>query len=217
MGQRNRTIASGTDGTGTLPTSDHLTTHEQPSSGRFSGPGRATSKRSLWIALSFVSVYLVAEIIGGLIANSLALLADAGHMVTDAAAIGLALVAMWVAGRPASARRTFGFHRVEILTALLNALTLWLIAAWIFFEAFQRFLDPPEVRGTLTLAVGVGGLVVNIGAVWILKRAAGESLNVEGAFWHVVGDLLGPSGWWRPLFSLSPLAGTWRTRSSGSS
>ena len=177
-----------------MPTIDHLTTHEQPPSGRFSGPGRATSKRSLWIALSFVSVYLVAEIIGGLIANSLALLADAGHMVTDAAAIGLALVAMWVAGRPASAQRTFGFHRVEILTALLNALTLWLIAAWIFFEAFQRFLDPPEVRGTLTLAVGAGGLVVNIGAVWILKRAAGESLNVEGAFWHVIGDLLGSVG-----------------------
>lgn len=136
----------------------------------------------------------MAEVIGGIIANSLALLADAGHMVTDAAAIGLALVAMWVAGRPASAQRTFGFHRVEILTALLNALTLWLIAAWIFFEAYQRFLDPPEVRGALTLVVGAGGLVVNIGTVWILKRAAGESLNVEGAFWHVIGDLLGSVG-----------------------
>jgi cobalt-zinc-cadmium efflux system protein len=137
---------------------------------------------------------MVVEVIGGLAANSLALLADAGHMVADAAAIGLALLAMWVAARPASARHTFGFHRTEILAALLNALSLWLIAAWVFFEAYRRFVEPPEVRGWLTLGVGFVGLLVNLGAAWVLKRSAGESLNVEGAFLHVLGDLLGSIG-----------------------
>jgi cobalt-zinc-cadmium efflux system protein len=146
------------------------------------------------IALALISSYMVVEVIGGLAANSLALLADAGHMVADAAAIGLALLAMWVAARPASARHTFGFHRTEILAALLNALSLWLIAAWIFFEAYRRFVEPPEVRGWLTLGVGFVGLLVNLGAAWVLKRSADESLNVEGAFLHVLGDLLGSIG-----------------------
>lgn len=155
---------------------------------------RATSRRSLSIALALVSAYIVAEVIGGLVTNSLALLADAGHMVTDAAAIGLALFAIWVAARPASVQRTFGFQRAEILTALLNALVLWLIAAVIFFEASQRFGDPPDVRGVVTLVVGSGGLLVNAGAAWVLRRGASESLNVEGAFLHVLGDLLGSIG-----------------------
>ena len=152
---------------------------------------RDASRRSLGLALALTSGYLVAEVVGGLIANSLALLADAGHMLTDAAAIGLALLAMWIAGRPASIRRTFGFHRSEILAALLNALSLWLIAAWVFFEASRRFGDTPEVQGALTLGVGVAGLAVNLTAAFILHRSAGESLNVEGAFIHVLGDLLG--------------------------
>ena len=152
---------------------------------------RAASRTSLWIALALISGYMLVEVIGGLLANSLALLADAGHMVTDAAAIGLVILAIWVAGRPASARRTFGFQRAEILAALLNVLSLWLIAAWIFVEAYRRFQDPPEVRGILMLSVGFVGLLVNIGAAWILKRSAAESLNVEGAFLHVLGDLLG--------------------------
>ena len=133
----------------------------------------------------------MAEVVGGLIANSLALLADAGHMLTDAAAIGLALLAIWIAGRPASIQRTFGFHRTEILAALLNALSLWLIAGWVFFEASRRFGDTPDVQGILTLGVGVAGLAVNLTAAFILHRSAGESLNVEGAFLHVLGDLLG--------------------------
>jgi cobalt-zinc-cadmium efflux system protein len=146
------------------------------------------------IALALISSYMVVEVIGGLAANSLALLADAGHMVADAAAIGLALLAMWVAARPASARHTFGFHRGEILAALLNALSLWLIAAWVFFEAYRRFVEPPQVSGLLTLGVGFVGLLVNLGAAWVLKRSASESLNVEGAFLHVLGDLLGSIG-----------------------
>ena len=152
---------------------------------------RAASRRSLWIAFALISSYMLAEVVGGLIANSLALLADAGHMVTDAAAIGLALLAMWIAARPATFRRTFGFHRTEILAAFLNALSLWLIAAWIFFEAYRRFMSPPEVQGVLMLSVGLVGLLVNVAAAWVLRRAAGESLNVEGAFFHVLGDLLG--------------------------
>ncbi|MEK7807170.1 MAG: cation diffusion facilitator family transporter, partial [Chloroflexota bacterium] len=152
---------------------------------------RAASRRSLVIALALISAYMLVEVAGGIVANSLALLADAGHMATDAAAIGLALVAMWLAGRPASINRTFGFQRTEVLAALLNALSLWLIAAWIFFEASRRFADAPEVEGVFMLGVGAAGLLVNLGAAWVLRPSAGESLNVEGAFLHVVGDLLG--------------------------
>jgi cobalt-zinc-cadmium efflux system protein len=134
---------------------------------------------------------MVAEVIGGLLSDSLALLADAGHMVTDAAAIGLALLAIWISARPASARRSFGFQRTEVLAALFNALSLWLIAAWIFLEAYRRFQEPPEVRGSLMLSVGLVGLFVNLLAAMVLRRSAGESLNAEGAFIHVLGDLLG--------------------------
>ena len=111
------------------------------------------SRRSLWIALALITSYMLLEVSGGLIASSLALLADAGHMITDATAIGLALLAMWMAERPVSFKRTFGFHRTEILAALLNALSLWFIAAWIFFEAYQRFLNPPQVQGMLVVAL----------------------------------------------------------------
>ncbi|MFQ6029109.1 MAG: cation diffusion facilitator family transporter [Dehalococcoidia bacterium] len=152
---------------------------------------RVASKRSLWVAFALVSSYMLAEVVGGVVANSLALLADAGHMVTDAAAIGLALLAMWFASRPASFERTFGLHRTEILAAFLNALSLWLIAAWIFFEAYRRFSSPPEVQGVLMLTVGFVGLLVNLAAAWVLRRSARESLNVEGVFLHVLGDLLG--------------------------
>ncbi|MFQ5923863.1 MAG: cation diffusion facilitator family transporter [Anaerolineales bacterium] len=155
---------------------------------------RASSKRSLWIALALIGSYMLAEVIAGLIANSLALLADAGHMVTDATAIGLALLAMWVAARPASPKRSFGFHRTETLAALLNAMSLWVIAAWISFEAVRRIMSPSEVQGGLVLSVGFVGLLVNLAAAWVLRRSARESLNVEGAFLHVLGDLLGSIG-----------------------
>ena len=153
--------------------------------------GRASSRRSLWVALGLISSYMLVEVVGGLLANSLALLADAGHMLTDAGAIGLALLAMWVSTRPASFTRTFGFQRTEVLAALLNALALWVIAAWVFVEAYQRFRSPVEVQGTVMLAVGLIGLLVNAGAAWVLRRSARESLNVEGAFLHVLGDLAG--------------------------
>ena len=152
---------------------------------------RAASRRRLSIALALTVGYMAAEVAGGLMAQSLALLADAGHMVTDAVAIGLALAAMWIAGRPASVTRTFGLYRTEILAALLNALSLWLIAAWIFFEAYRRLMDPPEVQGAVLLAVGMGGLLINLAVAWSLHNSARESLNIEGAFLHVLGDLLG--------------------------
>jgi len=152
---------------------------------------RSASRRSLSIALALIMVYMVVEVVGGLISGSLALLADAGHMLTDGAAIGLALLAIWVSGRPASIEQTFGFHRTEILAAMLNALSLWLISALIFFEASRRFNDDLQVDGGLMLGVGAVGLLVNLAAAWALHRSSGESLNVEGAFLHVVADLLG--------------------------
>ena len=152
---------------------------------------RSASRRSLSFALALIMVYMVVEVVGGLISGSLALLAAAGHMLTDGAAIGLALLAIWVSGRPASIEQTFGFHRTEILAAMLNALSLWLISALIFFEASRRLNDDLQVDGGLMLGVGAVGLLVNLAAAWALHRSSGESLNVEGAFLHVVADLLG--------------------------
>lgn len=156
---------------------------------------RSASKKSLWLALVLISVYMIAEVIGGLISGSLALLADAGHMLTDAAAIVMALVAIWIGQREASVERTFGFHRTEILAALINTFTLWIIAGWILFEAYHRIRFPEtEVIGMPVLLVGIGGFIVNVVAAWILHRSSGESLNVEGAFQHVLADLLGSVG-----------------------
>ena len=152
---------------------------------------RSASRRSLRISLALIMVYMVVEVVGGLVSGSLALLADAGHMLTDGAAISLALLAIWVSGRPASIEQTFGFHRTEILAALLNALSLWFISALIFFEASRRFDDTLDVDGGIMLAVGAVGLLVNLAAAWVLHRSSGESLNVEGAFLHVIADLLG--------------------------
>ena len=152
---------------------------------------RTASKRSLSISLALITIYMLVEVVGGLISGSLALLADAGHMLTDSAAIGLALLAIWVSGRPASIEQTFGFHRTEILAAMLNALSLWLIVVLIFFEASRRFDDAKDIDGGLMLVVGAVGLVINLAAAWVLHRSSEESLNVEGAFLHVIADLLG--------------------------
>ena len=134
---------------------------------------------------------MVAEVIGGVLSGSLALLADAGHMITDAAAITLALVAISVAGRASSTERTFGYHRTEVLAAMINALSLWLIAAWVVFEAFHRIQSVPEIEAGLMLGVGSLGLVVNVVAAKVLHGSSGHSMNVEGAFQHVMADLMG--------------------------
>ena len=155
---------------------------------------RSAGKRSLIAAFILISGYMVVEIIGGILSGSLALLADAGHMLTDAASIAVALIAMMLAERPSSVQRTFGYHRLEILAALLNALTLWLIAAWILVEAYDRFTATLEVNGGLMLSIGVIGLGVNLGAAWILHGSSNHNVNVEGAFMHVMADLLGSVG-----------------------
>ena len=155
---------------------------------------REAGRRRLLVSLGLIGGYMVAEIIGGILSGSLALLADAAHMFTDAAAIALALFAMWIAARPASVERTFGYHRTEVLAALVNALSLWLIAGWIFLEAYHRIQAPPDVLGLQLLIVGAIGLAVNIAVVFILHSSAGHSINIEAAFWHVVADLLGSIG-----------------------
>ena len=133
----------------------------------------------------------VIEIVGGLTSNSLALLADAGHMFTDVFGIGLALAAIGIAGRPATDSRTFGFLRFEILAAAVNAVLLFGVAAFVLFEAWQRLSDPPEVSSGLMLAVAVVGLGANAISLWVLRKAQGDSLNMRGAYLEVLGDLAG--------------------------
>jgi len=150
--------------------------------------------RPLAIALAITSVYFVVEVAGGILTNSLALLSDAGHMLSDIAALGLSLFAFQISRRPATPKRTFGYHRFEIVAALVNGLVLWLIVGVIFHEAYQRFFTPPEVRSLGMLVIATIGLAVNIAAGLILYKSHHESLNVHSAFLHVVGDALGSVG-----------------------
>jgi cobalt-zinc-cadmium efflux system protein len=146
------------------------------------------------IALCLTVTYTVVEVVGGLLTDSLALLADAVHMLSDNVSIGLALFAIWLAAKPPTPERTFGYKRAEILAALANGVTLVAISIWIFIEAARRFSDPPEVLGGWMLVVAVLGLVMNVAAATVLMRARGNSLNVEAAFRHVLADLLGSFG-----------------------
>ncbi len=155
---------------------------------------REGSKRALKLVLALTTAFLVAEVIGGLVADSLALLADAGHMLSDTLALGVALFAAWLAGRPGGPSRTFGYRRAEILAALFNGVTLVAISIWIFIEAGMRFGDPPDVEAGLMLAIAVAGLVVNVAAALILRPHSGESLNASAAMRHVLADLLGSVG-----------------------
>jgi cobalt-zinc-cadmium efflux system protein len=156
--------------------------------------GRAESRRALGLVLALTAAYTVAEVVAGIFTGSLALLADAGHMLGDVAALGLALGAAWLATRPATPERSFGFQRAEILAALANGLALVAIAIWVFVEAVGRLDDPPEILGGWMLAVALVGVLVNLAAAGILARAAEESLNVQAAFRHVVADLASSVG-----------------------
>ncbi len=147
--------------------------------------------RRLAITLGLVLVYMGVEIVGGLLAGSLALLADAGHMLSDAGALGLTLFAMRFARRPATAQRTYGSHRAEILAALANGATLVAVAGYIFAEAFERFRTPPDVQGDLVVVIASGGLLVNIAGLWILRAGHHDNLNMRGAWLHVLTDALG--------------------------
>lgn len=147
--------------------------------------------RRVVIALCLTGTFMVVEVIGGLLSGSLALLADAGHMLTDTMALGLAAVAFHVSKRAPDARLTFGYQRFQILAAFVNGLTLILIVGWILFEAVQRFIEPRDVLGPTMLGVAAVGLVVNILAFVVLHGGDQHNLNIRGAALHVVGDLLG--------------------------
>ena len=147
-------------------------------------------QKQLRLVLVLSATYLVAEVAGGLLTGSLALLADAGHMLTDVAGVALALVAIRFAARPATPERTYGFYRAEILAALTNAVVLIGISLYILYEAWQRFRDPPAVASGTMLVVATIGLVVNLASMLILRRGSGESLNMKGAYFEVLSDML---------------------------
>ena len=146
-------------------------------------------RRLLGLSLALIVALMAAEVVFGLLASSLALIADAGHMLTDAAALGLALVAAWAAALPARGRFTFGFARAEILAAQVNGITLVLVSVWIVYEAIRRLVEPPEVRAGIVSLVALAGIAVNLAVLFLLARARRQSLNVRGAYLHIVTDL----------------------------
>ena len=192
------------------------------------GPRSDASVLRLKIALALTFLYMIAEAVGGLLTNSLALLADAGHMLTDVAAMSLTLFAFWFAARPATPKKTYGYYRMEILAAFVNGVALVLLSLWVIYEAIERWQAPPEVKGNQLLLIACGGLIVNLFAAWLLHSRHKHDLNMRGAFLHVVGDLLGSvaaivagiliitSGWmWADaagsiLISLIIIVGAWR-------
>ena len=153
-----------------------------------------SGNRELIIALAIVLAIMVLEIAGGVLSHSLALIGDAGHMLVDALGLGIALFALTIARKPATITKTYGNHRAEIIAALENGTTLILVAAYIFYEAYQRFLDPPTVQAPLMLLIAVIGLVANCIGILLLKRASHRSLNIKAAFWHVLGDTISSVG-----------------------
>jgi len=161
-------------------------THEQsyPQSG----------KRNLGIALGITIVFFIIEFVGGIITNSLALTADAWHMLNDASALAFALVAAWLAERPIDVKKTYGYHRTEILAAFLNGIFLWVVAIFIFYEAIQRFRHPTTVESLEMLIIATSGLIANGLCAAVLSKSKSESLNIKGAFLHVLSDTLGSVG-----------------------
>jgi cobalt-zinc-cadmium efflux system protein len=155
---------------------------------------REGNRRALAAVLALTASFTVVEIIGGILTGSLALLADAGHMLSDNLSLGVALFAAWLARRPATPERSFGYRRAEILAALANGVTLVAISIWVFAEAYARLSEPTEVLGGPMLVVATLGLLVNAAGAAILYRSGGESLNVEGALRHVLADALGSVG-----------------------
>jgi len=150
--------------------------------------------RRLAVTLVLQVAYLGAEVVGGYMANSLALLADAGHMLSDVAALALSLFAVWIARRPATDRRTYGYYRTEILAALANAAALIAISLYIFVEACHRFQHPQRVEGVLVIWIAIGGLLVNGIGAWLLHAGSEHSLNIRGAWLHLLTDALGNVG-----------------------
>jgi cobalt-zinc-cadmium efflux system protein len=169
---------------------DHA--HHLPSGPAGSASGRHSYR--LGIALGLTRTYMSAEVIGGILTGSLALLADAAHMLTDAAGLGLALLAIRFAARPATAQKTYGYMRAEILSALANSTFLLVVTGYILYEAYTRFVSPPDVASTPMMIVAVIGLIVNLISMRILSGGSSESLNVRGAYFEVISDMLGSIG-----------------------
>ncbi|CAO3442789.1 Cobalt/zinc/cadmium resistance protein CzcD [Azospirillum argentinense] len=151
----------------------------------------ADSERRILLVLLMTASLMVVEVVGGVLSGSLALLADAGHMLTDAAALALAWLAFRLGRRPSDRRRSFGYHRLQVLAAFVNGLSLFLLSAWILWEAAQRLMEPQPVLGGTMMAVAVLGGLGNLAGLYILHRGDRENLNVRGAALHVLGDLLG--------------------------
>jgi cobalt-zinc-cadmium efflux system protein len=151
----------------------------------------ATSERSVGLAAVLTGLFLSVEVVGGLVSGSLALLADAGHMLTDFAGLGLAWFGFRLGRRPADWKLTYGFQRFSILAAFVNGLALFVIAAWIVFEAAQRFMHPTPVLGGMMLWIALAGLAVNVAGFWVLRGGDARNLNVRAATLHVIGDMLG--------------------------
>src|ERR1700756_1874524 len=172
-----------------------MTGHQHEAHGHTHGASPDADWRWLAAAAALIVAFMAGEVVAGLVAQSLALLSDAAHMLTDAAAIGLALVTVRVAGRPAQGGYTYGLRRMEILSAQANGITLVLLAAWLAYEAVRRLIAPHPVTGGLMLGVALAGVVVNLAAAALIARAARPaggkrtSMNVEGAFAHVLTDL----------------------------
>src|SRR5436190_18169931 len=151
----------------------------------------SASRRRLTIVLALTASYMIAELLGGIWTGSLALLADAGHMLADVAALILALIAVWFGARPATSSKTFGYHRLEILAALINGVALILISGLILYEASKRWLSPPPIRGDAVILVAASGLIINLAWAWILHGRREIDLNIRGDWLHVLGDALG--------------------------
>ena len=163
--------------------------HSHAGHGHTHGASADADRGKLTIALGLILAFMAAEVVTGILANSLALLSDAAHMLTDAAAIGFSLVAIKLARRPAGGQMTFGLKRAEILSAQANGITLLVLAAIIAIEGVRRLVDPPGVDGALVLVVALAGIVVNVAATATLAKANRQSLNVEGSFQHLLTDL----------------------------
>lgn len=151
---------------------------------------RNQSQKALAWTLGLTAAFMAVEFIGGWLSGSLALISDAGHMLTDVMALGLSLAAIRFAATPANGRKTYGFYRLEILAALANGVTLILLSGYIFYEAWQRFRSPTEIKSGLMIGVAMAGLLVNLAGFLMLRSSSRHSLNVRGAFLHVLGDLL---------------------------
>jgi cobalt-zinc-cadmium efflux system protein len=157
-------------------------------------PARSSAQRRLWWVLGLTAAFMMVEAVGGWVAGSLALLADAGHMLTDVGALSLSLLTAWIARRPADDAKTYGYQRYEILAALVNGAALFGIAGWVVVEAMHRLHEPHAIRTGLFLAVAVAGLVANLVSLGILHGAHGHNLNTRGAYLHILGDVLGSVG-----------------------